>query len=195
MCGWYEQNFFVVIFYIPSGAIENKRMFAVPVSLNCNSQHDWIMLTAWLNNAGSLGWFVSMMFGKHKQAVSLFQSWWWCDIPPALCGWRYWHTSWYTTALGGGSWTWFPSFLLPSLRYGTALGSWHMYFGLLMINIAVFFTMLWTSVWLYCMFQDCNLTACSYFSVQHILYKNLHHSHCTWMYHILMPVSIFNREL
>jgi len=78
------------------------------------------------------------MIGKHKQAVSLFQSWWWCDIPPALCGWRYRHTAWYTAALGGGSWTRFPSFLLPSLRYGTALGSWHVYFGLLMSNIAVF---------------------------------------------------------
>jgi len=87
---------------------------------------------------GSLGWFVRMMIGKHKQAVSLFQSWWWCDIPAALCGWRYRHTAWYTAALGGGSWTWFPSFLLPSLRYGTALGSWHVYFGLLMSNIAVF---------------------------------------------------------
>jgi hypothetical protein len=88
-------------------------------------------------NVDSLSWFVNVVIGEHKRMVSLFQSWWWCHISSALCGWRYRHTSWYATALGGGSGTRLPSFHIPSLRYGTALGIW-LYLGLLMNNIAVF---------------------------------------------------------
>lgn len=123
-------------------------------------------------NVDFVSWFVNVVIGKHKRVVSLFQSWWWCDIPSALCGWRYRHTSWYTAALGGGSWTWFPPFLIPSLRYGTALGSW-LYLGLLMNSIAVFHHALckYLHVWrLQCYSMQL-------FLLLPILYKSLYLSH------------------
>lgn len=134
-------------------------------------------------NVDSVSWSVNVVIGKHKRVVSLFQSWWWCDIPSALCGWRYRHAAWYTAALGGGSWTRFPPFLIPSLRYGTALGSW-LYLRLLMSNIAVFHHALnkYLHVWrLQCYSMQL-------FLLIPILYKSL------YLFH-LMHKTVFNAHV
>jgi hypothetical protein len=134
---------------------------------------------------------MNVVIGKHKRAVSLFQSGWWCDIPSALCGWRHWHTARYTTALGGRSWAWFPPFLFPSLRYGLTLGIWHVYLGLLLNNIAAFHQALHrclnllhvSRLWCYGM---------QLFPIQH---TSVHHFHYTRVCLMLMPGFVFDLEV